>query len=180
MSQQVYFPGTGAYRLRFQAAQRAGYPDQSIQLSIDGVNIGAPLIPASLSFGEMTSDAFTVSSAGAHKIEFAGRQNLDSTAFVDDVSIIAESGPAVTVANSSFETPSQATNRANRTDEWVDRIHSITPLERPAFLHVSAINWLDSPTSIMQVAKELGPDYVLVLPSQLFDLMRQNRIRLGE
>lgn len=62
--------------------------------------------------------------------------------------------------------------KADRTSAWVERVRSATPKERPAFIHASTINWFDSPTSIMKVVASLGPEYVPVLPTEMFDLMR--------
>ena len=41
-------------------------------------------------------------------------------------------------------------------------------------MHVMMINWFMSPTVAVDAMKLLGPDYVPVLPRELFALMRAN------
>lgn len=77
------------------------------------------------------------------------------------------------VARAIVGSPDPASRGDNPSGAWVKAIHAATPAERPAFMHVSVINWFDSPTSIMNVVNALGDEYVPVLPSELFDLMRQ-------
>jgi len=55
-----------------------------------------------------------------------------------------------------------------------DAIISVTPAKRPAFMHVCLINWFNSPTVAVEAMKKVGPDYVPVLPSELFALMRKS------
>jgi hypothetical protein len=39
-------------------------------------------------------------------------------------------------------------------------------------MHVMMINWFNSPTVAADTTKLLGPDYVAVLPAEIFALMR--------
>jgi len=71
ISQSVTFPAAGKYTLSFQAAASV-YGALPLQLSIDGVNIGSPLLPSSTAFGSLTSAPFTIGSAGVHTITLTG------------------------------------------------------------------------------------------------------------
>ena len=57
--------------------------------------------------------------------------------------------------------------------ELADAIRAKTPKRRPAFMHVMMVNWFMSPTVAADTMKLLGPEYVPVLPSELFALMRE-------
>ena len=56
--------------------------------------------------------------------------------------------------------------------ELADAIKARTPKARPAFMHVMMINWFMSPTVAVDAMKLLGPEYVPVLPAEIFALMR--------
>lgn len=79
----------------------------------------------------------------------------------------------VPVARAIVGSPDLSTRGDQPQKAWSKVIKNITPAKRPAFVHVSVINWYDSPTSIMNAVKELGAAYVPVLPTELFDLMKQ-------
>ena len=57
--------------------------------------------------------------------------------------------------------------------ELADAIRQKAPKERPVFMHVMMVNWFMSPTVAMQAMRNLGPDYVAVLPSEIFALVRE-------
>ena len=91
ISQNVNFASTGTYKISFYAARRnigSGGQVQPIQLSLDGVNIGSALKPASTSWGLLTSSSFTITTTGSHKITLSATDNsTDKTTFVDVVTI---------------------------------------------------------------------------------------------
>ena len=79
----------GTYSVSFYAARRAyqGSVAQPLQLSIDGIAIGAPISPASTAFALYTSASFTVS-AGSHTLRFTTTNDSgDNTTFVDAVTL---------------------------------------------------------------------------------------------
>jgi hypothetical protein len=49
----------------------------------------------------------------------------------------------------------------------VREIRQFTPSKRPAFLHVSLANWMVDMSALVEIEKELGPDYVAVRADQL-------------
>jgi Metallo-peptidase family M12B Reprolysin-like len=78
---------SGTYAVAFQAARRAGQ-QQTIQLLVDGVAIGAGISPTSDSFQLYTTQGFTVAS-GAHTIELRATVGGGfNAAFVDGVSVV--------------------------------------------------------------------------------------------
>ncbi|MHB0999096.1 MAG: GxGYxYP domain-containing protein [Armatimonadota bacterium] len=79
----------------------------------------------------------------------------------------------VPVARAIIGSPDPNSRGDHPEKAWAAAVRNVTPAKRPAFIHASVINWFDSPTSIMKAAEELGPEYVPVLPTELFDLMRQ-------
>lgn len=54
----------------------------------------------------------------------------------------------------------------------VREVRSMTPQERPAFLLAFVLSWTFRPEMVNAVARELGPDYVFVTPSELAALFR--------
>src|SRR4029450_6389625 len=94
----------GTYTLSFRAARRlysspAGGV-QAIPVSIDGAPVGAPVTPASTSFGTV-SMAFSIASSGTLTLSFAGTDNTgDKSTFIDAVAIGsgATVPPAITSA----------------------------------------------------------------------------------
>lgn len=102
--------------------------------------------------------------------------------------IIADYGPAtgVTPENAAFMTPggvpvvraltAPGDSAPNEKSAQVlaDAIKSVTPTQRPAFMHICLINWFNSPTVAVDAMGKLGQEYVPVLPSELFALMRKN------
>ncbi|MCE0523211.1 MAG: putative Ig domain-containing protein, partial [Methylacidiphilales bacterium] len=84
MSQTVSFP-PGTYTISFYGAQRYSVA-QPILISVDGTAIGT-YTPASNSFAQMTTAAFTVT-AGNHTVTFADTDSSsDKTSFIDLVSL---------------------------------------------------------------------------------------------
>ena len=55
------------------------------------------------------------------------------------------------------------------------QIRQFTPAKRPAFLHVSLTNWLVDMRVLVEVEKELGPDYVAVRADHLPALFSRAR-----
>jgi hypothetical protein len=94
----------GSYTLSFKAAQRgccvAPYV-QPVQVTMDGVQIGSLVSPASTSFATF-SIAFTVATSGAHTIAFAGTDPSDKTTFIDALSLTAAVGSTTTALASSL------------------------------------------------------------------------------
>jgi len=102
--------------------------------------------------------------------------------------IIADYGPApgVTPENAAFmlssgvpvvralTAPGNSAPNEKSAQALADAIISVTPAKRPAFMHVCLINWFNSPTVAVEAMKKVGPDYVPVLPSELFALMRKS------
>jgi len=81
----------GSYTLNFQAAQRSySVPSgstQPIRVSVDGVQTGALVTPASTSFG-LVSIPFVINVSGVHSLQLAGTDATgDKTTFIDAVSI---------------------------------------------------------------------------------------------
>ncbi len=79
----------GSYTFSFQAAQRyccvAPYV-QPVTVSVDGVQIGGLISPASTSFATYNI-LFTVGNTGPHTITFTGTDLNDKTTFIDNVTI---------------------------------------------------------------------------------------------
>lgn len=94
ISQDINFPA-GDYRVRFRAAQRGNFNEspQVIGVQIGGTFHGQ-INPAGKNYDFYVSDAFTVT-AGVHTVSFVGLNPFggDSTAFVDEVSIVAATSP---------------------------------------------------------------------------------------
>ncbi len=87
LSQSVNFVAGGTYALTFQGARR-GDQVQPLKLSVDGVQVGGLLVPASSAFGVVTSGSFTVG-AGAHVLALAATDNSgDNSTFVDQLGIV--------------------------------------------------------------------------------------------
>ena len=93
MAQTLNLPA-GTYSVSFYAARRAHQGlAQPMQLSIDGIAIGAPTSPASTAFALYTTASFTVS-AGSHTLRFTTTNySGDNTAFVDAVTVNSMAGP---------------------------------------------------------------------------------------
>ncbi len=103
--------------------------------------------------------------------------------------IIGDYGPSIGVneGNAAFFTtngipviraltaPGNSAPNAESARNLANAIKAATPSERPAFMHVCLINWFNSPTVVKDALDILGPDYVPLLPSDFFALMRQSR-----
>lgn len=104
--------------------------------------------------------------------------------------IIADYGPApgVTPENAALTlasgvpvvraltAPGNAAPNEKSAQVFADAVRSVTPSQRPAFMHVCLINWFNSPTVAVEAMTKLGPDYVPVLPSELFELMKAAKV----
>lgn len=103
--------------------------------------------------------------------------------------IIGDYGPSIGVneGNAAFFTsngipvvraltaPGDSAPNENSARRLADAIKAAAPSERPGFMHVCLINWFNSPTVVKDALDILGPDYVPLLPSDFFALMRQSR-----
>jgi len=100
--------GAGNYTLSFKAAQRAcctsPYP-QPVRVTVDGAQIGSLVSPASTAFAAF-SVPFSIASAGAHTIGFAGTDAGDKTTFIDAVTLAPGTLVASSTAISSSLNPS--------------------------------------------------------------------------
>jgi hypothetical protein len=64
--------------------------------------------------------------------------------------------------------PLDSPEKFNRTvANVVQDIRQFTPGNRPAFLYVSLENWMVDMRALVEIKKELGPDYVAVRADQL-------------
>lgn len=62
----------------------------------------------------------------------------------------------------------------NTAKELAEAIRANAPKERPAFMHVCLVNWFHTPATTADAVKLLGDEFVPVLPSQMFDLLRKH------
>jgi hypothetical protein len=63
--------------------------------------------------------------------------------------------------------------REERIASLVADVKRMTPRERPAFLHLFALNWFTDLPMLQEVLKQLGPEYVAVRPDHLAALWRE-------
>ena len=101
----------GNYSVSFAAARRAYQgAGQPLQLSVDGVAIGTPILPASTAFAVYTSAAFSVA-AGNHTLGFTttNPNNGDNSSFLDAVTlnVLGLQAPTITSANATTFTIGQ-------------------------------------------------------------------------
>jgi hypothetical protein len=92
----------GSYTLSFNAAQRACCVSplvQPVKVTIDGIQIGSLVSPASTNFSSF-SIPFSVASTGAHTLTFAGTDPTDKTTFIDNVTLSVAGGPGTTLVSS--------------------------------------------------------------------------------
>jgi hypothetical protein len=73
---------------------------------VDGAKVGS-YAPGSTAYTEVATDAFTVA-AGTHLIKFVGLATVDSTLFIDQLTI--QPLPEVTIADYGFEEPQVGAN----------------------------------------------------------------------
>jgi len=62
--------------------------------------------------------------------------------------------------------------REERVEELVADVRRMTPTQRPAFLHVFALNWFTDLPLLQATLERLGPEYVAVRPDHLAQLWR--------
>ncbi len=92
LSQVVALPA-GTYNVSFYAARRAfdAGAINPLQLKINGLPIGAPIVPKTLAFTKYTSIDFQLSTSGSYKVELVSTNAAPSTypvaSFIDAVSI---------------------------------------------------------------------------------------------
>jgi len=67
--------------------------------------------------------------------------------------------------------------REQKITRMVEEIRSITPAERPAYLHAFIWNWGADLEALPEVMKRLGPGYVAVRPDHLGALFKQDMAR---
>lgn len=72
---------------------------------------------------------------------------------------------------------SEGVPREKQIAEVVRQIRSIDVTERPAFLHLFALNWFIDLPMLQEVSQRLGPDYVVVRPDHLAALCRKEMAR---
>ena len=94
----------GSYTLSFQAARRnccvSPYA-QPVKVTVDGIQIGSLVSPASTSFSAV-SIPFSVATSGAHTIRFAGTDGTDKTTFIDAVALTAGGGTVTTATTTTL------------------------------------------------------------------------------
>ncbi|HUH92770.1 MAG TPA: Ig-like domain repeat protein [Casimicrobiaceae bacterium] len=101
---QTLTMSAGNYTLSFQAARRACCVSpylQPVRVTVDGMQIGSIVSPASTSFAP-ASIAFSVATSGAHTIRFAGTDSADKTTFIDAVSITAAGSGSTSVTTTTL------------------------------------------------------------------------------
>ena len=99
----------GTYTVSFQAAQRpccvAPYV-QPVKVTVDGVQIGSLISPASTSFSGF-SVTFSVAASGTHTIMFAGTDSSDKTTFIDNVMLTSGTSPVTFLTLASSANPAK-------------------------------------------------------------------------
>src|SRR5579884_568056 len=71
----------------------------------------------------------------------------------------------------------EGVSREQQIASLVGQIRAMTPMERPAFLHLFALNWFTDLPMLAEITRRLGPEYVLVRPDHLAALYRQELAR---
>lgn len=94
----------GSYKLTCFAAQRPDGSQQTINVTIDNVNVGT-INPNSTSFKQYSTNNFTVS-PGVHRVKFTGTNTSGQTAFIDYVDYIDVQPQSTNIAVGGFELPS--------------------------------------------------------------------------
>jgi len=107
ISQNVSFPA-GSYTINALAAQRAHYSNQQVDVYVDGAKVGS-YAPSGTAYTEVVTNAFTVT-AGTHTIKFVGLTTVDTTLFIDNLTIQSATPSQVTIAGNGFETPNVGAN----------------------------------------------------------------------
>ncbi len=64
-------------------------------------------------------------------------------------------------------------SREEQISNIVSQVRSITPTQRPAFLHIFVCNWFFDIPMLEEILKQLGPEYVAVRPDHLALLYKQ-------
>ena len=67
--------------------------------------------------------------------------------------------------------------REERVQDLVADVRRMTPTQRPAFLHVFALNWFTDLPLLQEALQRLGPEYVAVRPDHLAQLWRQAMVQ---
>ncbi|MEO8134874.1 MAG: Ig-like domain-containing protein, partial [Betaproteobacteria bacterium] len=100
--QDLVFPGTGSYQIRFLAARNNTNP-QSIRFYVDNVPVGADIpVNGNAAFATYTSAIFALNTAGTHRLRWANTSASGSDSILlDDVHIVPNNGPAVELVASA-------------------------------------------------------------------------------
>ncbi|MBB6635906.1 chitobiase/beta-hexosaminidase C-terminal domain-containing protein [Cohnella thailandensis] len=102
-SQSAIFPA-GTFAITFQAAKRAGFGgQQKFDVYVDEEVVGS-FEPSSGSYAAFSTESFTFSEPGRHKIRFVATTTTgDNTAFVDDIAIEPANAPVTETETSAAE-----------------------------------------------------------------------------
>ncbi len=92
-SQNIFFSAPGNYTITFLTAGRPSLGPNPFKVLLDGVQIGATVVPLSTTSYNTVTIPFTITSAGFHNLGFAGQNTsaADLTSFIDNISISASS-----------------------------------------------------------------------------------------
>jgi hypothetical protein len=104
----------GTYTLNALAAQRGNYQaqNQTVDVYVDGGKVGS-FAPTGTVYVAVATNSFSVAD-GTHTIKFIGLANVDSTLFLDAITLVASTASTnrnVTIAGSGFESPNVGTNK---------------------------------------------------------------------
>jgi hypothetical protein len=134
-------PAPGLYRLSFQAAAWASYPNLPVEVQLDGVAIRTIITLTGAFVRHDILLPFLAS--GSHTIGFEGVSTVDIRAgFIDDIRVSPESSVLASINNPSFEEPVEMFESAVVTSEptgagWIfaglaaiGHIQSLNPVER--------------------------------------------------
>lgn len=161
------FNSGSKYYLSFYAAQRAGYPQQSISVSIGSSNLGT-ITPTSTSYHSY-SIPFTASASGSLTLTITGLNpnNTDETVFIDDIVITqsAFSNNSASAGGNDIAFVVTNTTDSNATvsngPAGISTVTSSSGSLRGAISY--AQNWMNSNAAIDSIAIMLtsGSNYVL-------------------
>lgn len=110
ISQSVNFPSAGSYVMTFMATSVLGI--QPLQFSVDGVAVGATIIPPPNFFYPLATASFVISTPGAHTLTLgAAIDSGNMLTLIDSVSLTKIATAAPVLGNAGFETPSLGLSR---------------------------------------------------------------------
>lgn len=104
-SQAIVFPA-GHFAIQFQAAKRTSFGgQQTFAVYLDDTVIGT-FTPASGSYTAFSTQDFVIDQPSKHMIRFAATTETgDNTAFIDAISVVPFTPPALAAVNAGFESP---------------------------------------------------------------------------